>query len=72
MSLLRKEEPETVEINDVHLVCQVCRHDKFWRTEGQLNTSVATFFNLDWANPSAACFVCDRCGYIHWFLPRES
>jgi hypothetical protein len=72
MSLLQKEEPETIEINGTRLACQVCSHDKFWRTEGQLNTSVATFFNLDWVNPSAVCYVCDRCGYIHWFLPRET
>jgi hypothetical protein len=32
---------------------------------------VATFFNFDWANPSAECFVCDGCGHIHWFLPER-
>ena len=37
----------------------------------QLNTAVATFFNFDWANKTASCFVCDGCGYIHWFLPKR-
>jgi len=67
-----KNEPETVEVNGVKLVCQVCRHNKFWRTEGQLNTSLATFFKLDWTNISAVCLVCDNCGYIHWFLPKKA
>ena len=65
-----KEEPETFEVQGVQLKCQVCGHRRFWRTEGQLNTSVATFFNLDWTNLTATCFVCDQCGYIHWFLPK--
>ena len=39
--------------------------------EAQLNTAVATFFNFDWANKTAQCYVCDGCGYIHWFLPKK-
>jgi predicted nucleic-acid-binding Zn-ribbon protein len=68
----KKEEPETVEINGINLVCQVCGHDKFWRTQAQLNTSLATFFKLDWTNISADCLICDNCGYIHWFLPNSA
>jgi hypothetical protein len=30
-----------------------------------------TFFGLDWANRTARCLVCERCGYVHWFLPRR-
>ena len=22
------------------------------------------------ANPSGLCYVCAKCGYIHWFLPQ--
>ncbi|MES1022890.1 hypothetical protein ABN584_08320 [Gloeocapsa sp. BRSZ] len=51
------------------LQCVVCEHDLFWRREAQLNTAIATLFNMDWANKSAICLVCDYCGYIHWFLP---
>lgn len=67
-----KEEPETIEINGTHLVCQICSHDKFWRTQAQLNTSLATLFKLDWENISADCLVCDNCGHIHWFLPNPT
>ncbi len=65
-----KPEPKSYEIQGKTLHCHVCQHDEFWRREGQLNTATATFFNLDWANKSALCLVCDRCGYIHWFLPK--
>jgi hypothetical protein len=27
-----------------------------------------SFFNLDWANPSAATLTCVHCGRIEWFL----
>ncbi len=71
MGLFGNKEPETVQVAGLHLHCEICKHDRFWKREAQLNTSVATFFNFDWVNPSAACYVCDGCGYIHWFLPKR-
>ncbi|MBN1256359.1 MAG: hypothetical protein JXA52_01495 [Planctomycetes bacterium] len=53
------------------LHCEICKNDLFWQREAQLNTAVATFFNFDWANATAQCYVCDHCGYIHWFLPNR-
>jgi hypothetical protein len=61
---------EEVHIGTVKLRCNVCGHDLFWQRRAQLNTAVATFLNFDWANRSATCFVCDRCGYVHWFLEQ--
>ncbi len=68
MSLFSKDEPETYEINDRILRCHNCSHDTFWSRRAQLNTAVASFFNLDWANKEATCLVCSQCSYIHWFL----
>lgn len=68
MGLFGKRSPEQVDIRGVRLTCEVCQHDRFWQREAQLNTPVATFFNFDWANATATCYVCDKCGYIHWFL----
>jgi hypothetical protein len=62
--------PKAYEVQGRQLKCLVCGHEEFWRREAQLNTTLATFFKLDWTNASANCFVCDRCGYIHWFLPK--
>ena len=50
------------------LVCPVCSHDRFWSRQTQMNTRVATFWNLDWLNRNATNYVCDRCGYIFWFF----
>ncbi|MEX0703830.1 MAG: hypothetical protein WD069_17155 [Planctomycetales bacterium] len=70
MALFGKREPEAIVIKGRPLSCVVCGHDRFGRREAQLNTAMATFFNMDWANRTATCFVCDECGYIHWFLRR--
>ena len=48
--------------------CGVCSGRQFWRRRAQLNTALATFFGLDWANRTAVCLVCDNCGHIMWFL----
>lgn len=53
----------------VELKCLVCGQNEFVETKAQLNTRGASFFNLDWLNKSARCYVCDACGYIHWFHP---
>ena len=71
MGLFSKSEPTKVAINEQVLHCLVCRHNEFWGRDAQLHTAVATFFDLEWANPSARCYVCANCGYIHWFLPRD-
>ncbi|HEY6225513.1 MAG TPA: DNA-binding protein [Verrucomicrobiae bacterium] len=65
-----KSEPKSYEVQGHVLKCGLCGHDEFHKREAQLNTTLATFFNLDWTNASAICFVCDRCGRIEWFLPK--
>jgi hypothetical protein len=71
MGLFGQGAPEPVRIGELDLRCEICKHDQFWTRSAQLNTAVATFFNFDWANPTATCYVCDGCGYIHWFLPQR-
>ncbi len=66
-----REESTTVEVAGIQLRCVICQYDRFWKREAQLNTSVATFFGFDWANESGTCYICEQCGYIHWFLPRQ-
>jgi predicted nucleic-acid-binding Zn-ribbon protein len=48
--------------------CQHCGADRFVEGRAQLNTAGMTFFNLDWANRTAATLTCVRCGRIEWFL----
>ncbi len=69
MGLFKKEIPEQVTVCGLMLRCEICKNDLFWSRAAQMNTAVATFFSLDWVNPTADCFVCANCGYVHWFLP---
>lgn len=68
MSFSKKTEPQPVVVKGHALTCPVCGNSTFHRREAQLNTSLATFFNLDWANRTATCYVCPECTYIYWFL----
>lgn len=68
MGLFTKEEAQTVEVKGHVLTCPVCGNVLFYKRSAQLNTAVASFFNLDWANHSATCFVCANCTHISWFL----
>jgi hypothetical protein len=70
MGLFGKSAPEQVTVAGFELRCEICKNQHFWWRKAQLNTAVASFFDFDWANPSADCYVCSQCGYIHWFLPQ--
>jgi hypothetical protein len=72
MSLFGKEEPKAIVLRTgKQLACVICGFDRFYEREAQLNTPVATFFKFDWANATGECWVCGRCGYIHWFLGAQ-
>ncbi len=68
MGLFGQDDPEAVEVAGRQLECRVCGHTEFWHRRAQLNTAVMSFFDFDWANATADCQVCARCGYVHWFL----
>jgi hypothetical protein len=59
---------EQVRIGERQLHCSFCGNDTFEQREGQLNTQLATAFNLDSLNPSARCYICSECGHIEWFM----
>lgn len=50
------------------LTCVVCGHRHFTHRKAQLHTALASFFDVEWLGSTADCYVCDECGYIHWFL----
>ena len=68
---MSNQEVQQIEVAGKPLHCVVCGYDWFYITQAQLNTAVATFFKLDWANPSADCYICGECAYIHWFYPQK-
>ena len=66
------EQPEPAVVEGHPVVCQICHNRTFWQKRAQLHGGLATFFNMEWASPTAVCLVCSNCGHIHWFLPLES
>ena len=66
-----KQDPESATIAGVSLRCEICHHDRFYHRRAQLHSAVASFIDLEWTGPSAECYVCAKCGYIHWFLPQS-
>lgn len=68
MSLFTNDEsPATIEIAGRQLTCPVCSGQQFWKKQAQLNTALASFFDLDWANHTATCLICEGCSHISWF-----
>lgn len=63
--------PTNIEVENKILECQHCGNDKFLKREGILVTTLIAFFLTPWWNESARCFVCSKCGFVHWFLNRN-
>ncbi len=68
---MKSNETQKVQMDGQDLQCPICKNENFWKRKAQLNTAVASFFNVDWANRSATCFVCSHCTHIMWFLNEE-
>jgi hypothetical protein len=59
---------ESYTINGRELVCIICKGKNFHHQKTMMNTSGLTFFGIEWLNDEAENYVCDSCGYVHWFL----
>lgn len=68
MGLFTAEEPKRYEIDGKQLTCMFCQKDHFHTRQEQLHSPTRTFFNLEWTDSTATCFVCSSCGYMHWFM----
>lgn len=54
------------------LECVIRKHDEFDEQQAQLSKPAISYWRLGWLLDAARCFVCSRCGYVHWFRPHES
>jgi len=61
-----------VEVQGRQLRCTVCSHGTFWEHEIQLATPLFNLLDLDAWNRVAQCAVCERCGYVHMFIPPST
>jgi predicted nucleic-acid-binding Zn-ribbon protein len=59
-------EAREVTVAGRQLRCQVCEFTRFYTREASVSTGAT--FGQDWANSKAECFVCEQCGYVHWFM----
>lgn len=64
-------EAREITISGRTLRCHVCEFTRFHRREAELSTG-ASFFGQDWTNSKADCFVCEQCGFVHWFVRTRS
>lgn len=58
-----------VYIGSTRLSCRVCNHGRFRHRRAQMHGALSSFFDIEWASPSADCYICNQCGYVHWFMP---
>jgi hypothetical protein len=65
------EQGEVAFVAEQALTCVVCRHGYFRHQRAQLHSAAASFLNLEWLGPTADCYICSKCGYVHWFIPPE-
>jgi DNA-directed RNA polymerase subunit RPC12/RpoP len=59
-----------LEVEGKTIPCPICGHDRFWTRKTLMDTRGAAFFGVDWTNPSAENYICNRCGHVLWFLRR--
>jgi len=71
MGLFGRSQAERAIVAGVNLRCEICKFDHFHHRKAQLHGAVASFFDMEWTSPSADCYVCGKCGFIHWFLPFD-
>jgi predicted nucleic-acid-binding Zn-ribbon protein len=74
MGIFDKQTPEpfvaSYKSSGKKITCAACGNDKFEVRDVLLNTTLMTFFGLDWANKTAAAMICTNCTKIEWYLNR--
>ena len=72
MGLFSKEEPKQIKLRTgAQLYCTVCKFELFFERSAPLHSRGATLFNFAWMSPVCECWVCGRCGFVHWFLGEK-
>jgi hypothetical protein len=62
-----------VSINSHPLSCQICKCNYFYKREALIPTTFISLFRLPFFNQSGSAYVCQSCGFIHWFSrPKET
>ncbi|MEM1173813.1 MAG: hypothetical protein AAGA33_00805 [Pseudomonadota bacterium] len=62
-------EPIPLVVQGRRLTCVVCHHDHFLHRRVSLESPLRALLKLDWLNNTSHVAVCERCGYVHTFIP---
>jgi predicted nucleic-acid-binding Zn-ribbon protein len=65
--MAREFGPVTVQGRALH--CLLCGHSVFWEHRVQLTTPFFSFLDPD---STAHAAICERCGYVHMFVPTAT
>jgi len=64
-------EAKNVEVGGVALSCKHCGKLKFRHRQSRVNNAGLAFLKLEILDPHADIYICDGCGFLHWFLDPE-
>jgi hypothetical protein len=62
------KEAKEYKIEDQTLICPICKHNRFYYRRTLMSTAGKTFFNVDWVNPEATNYICEKCRHVMWFF----
>ncbi|MEM9402826.1 MAG: hypothetical protein AAGA44_10090 [Pseudomonadota bacterium] len=66
-----KPEPVPLVVQGRRLHCVVCGNDHFRHRRVPLNSPLRSLLKLDWLNNTGQIAVCEKCGYVHTFIPWD-
>lgn len=66
---MSKQASHKITVHGKPLNCVVCGHDHFWRREAEIEAYRGLLNKL--TEPPAVCHICDKCGYVHWFITHR-
>ena len=64
--------PGTFSLEGKPVRCPHCDGAQFVAGQAQLNTALASLFELDWLNETAIILSCVSCGQIQWFAKEPA
>lgn len=67
-----KTQAEVVEVGGRRMHCLVCGNEAFHRRKMHFDTALVTGLVPSWSESVGHCLICDRCGYVHGFVPVRS
>jgi predicted nucleic-acid-binding Zn-ribbon protein len=66
------DKAKQVTVDDRQLKCHHCGRTQFYERTIAMNDAGASLFGLEWFTQRGAfCYICSKCGHVHWFMPTE-